>query len=152
MGALWTVSVTLLLAGAPLVNPRATVETTAVTSLDGDLPAQQLRFPEPRDGRMITYFSTACCGSLVCGGCTCMPFGAMIPLVLLGTQSIPLIVVGTVVGAGVALLGLVSFVGGAAGYATVLITLNRMGLWDSDAAAQSFSDVVAFFSICWSIL
>jgi len=87
----------------------------------------------------------------VCGGCTCMPFGALIPVVLLSTQSIPLIAGGAAVGGVIFLLGLASFVGGAAGYAAVLITLNNMGLWDSQAAAQSCSDVLTIFSFCWSI-
>jgi hypothetical protein len=148
MGALWAAQVSLMLASAPLVAPVSS-EKTLVAPLEHEDLAHQ-RLADPRDGRLITYFSTACCGSLVCGGCTCMPFGALIPVALIGTQSITIIAVGALVGGAVGLLGLASFVSGAAGYAAVLVTLNQMGLWDWDAAAQSCSDVMTLFSACWS--
>lgn len=150
MGVFWTASIGLMLAGAPLVT--APVENTRANASETELPPQRLGFPEPRDGRMITYFSTACCGTLVCGGCSCIPVGVLIPLVLISTQSIPLIAAGAAVGGALVLLGLVSSIGGAGGYAAVLITLHSMGLWDSQAAAQSCSDVLTIFSVCWSVI
>jgi len=154
MGALWTAGVTLVLLGTPLFPTSPVVTRVAASPFpsENELAPRGQRLHDPRDGRMITYCSTGCCGSLVCGGCTCIPLGFLVPIALVSAQSVTVLLAGLAIGAAISLGGLAISGGSAGAYAIVLIWLHNMGMWDSDAAAQACNDVLYFFSMCWSFI
>jgi hypothetical protein len=89
---------------------------------------------------------------MVCGGCTCIPCGMLVPLTMFSGGAADLFLAGLVVGGAMVALGVASMIGGAAGYAAVITVLWSAGLWDPQAATESWYDVMALFSLCWRFL